>query len=303
MQSYRPTGVLRERIEDFHVTEMLDCDFSDEGEHLYLQVEKTDLNTLDVQDFLSEHYQVSCMDVSYSGLKDKRSIAQQWFSVRLPKTSESPQHPCIKILTERTHSRKLRIGTHRGNQFRIVVRNVSEHDVAEVDGNLRGLAPNYFGPQRFGRDFRNVDRALRWIERGRPSIERNFRYRHVSTMRSYLFNEVLAERVRDGSWTAMLSGDMGINGYPTGPLWGRGQLQTTDIARKIEDSLRSKHQHVCEALEWVGLRQERRALSVEPTVTRVETDNGALTLEFFLPRGCFATVVLNECIEFREFLQ
>ena len=195
MQFHRPTGVLRERIEDFHVSELLDCDFTDDGEHLYLEIEKSDLNTREVQDVLAKHYQVPRIDVSYSGLKDKRAIAQQWFSVRLPKTSEPPSHPCFKILRERKHSRKLRIGSHRANQFTIVVRQLSDDDPSEIDGILQNPVPNYFGPQRFGRDFKNVDRALEWSERPRSRIDRTKRYRHVTTLRSYLFNEVLAKRV------------------------------------------------------------------------------------------------------------
>ncbi|MCY3884823.1 MAG: tRNA pseudouridine(13) synthase TruD, partial [Gammaproteobacteria bacterium] len=264
MQSHRPCGVIRERIEDFQVSEELDCDFTDDGEHLYLHVEKTDLNTRDVQEILAEHYRVPSIDVSYAGLKDKRSIAQQWFSVRLPKTSTPPIHPCLKILTERTHSRKLRIGSHLGNHFKIVIRQMSDYDINEMATNLGAPVPNYFGPQRFGREFKNIGRAIKWIERGRPRIERSLRYRHLTTMRSFLFNEVLAERVRVGTWNKMLDGDVPINGYPSGPLWGRGRLPTLGSPEEIEGSLRARHKKVCEALEWVGLHQDRRALSVQP---------------------------------------
>lgn len=300
MQFQRPTGVLRERIEDFHVSELLDCDFTDEGEHLFLEIEKSNLNTREVQDVLCKHYQVSRIDVSYSGLKDKRAIAQQWFSVRLPKTSEPPSHPCFKILRERRHSRKLRIGSHRGNQFTIVVRQLSDDDPSVIEGILRNPVPNYFGPQRFGRDFKNIDRALNWTEHPRSRIDRTMRYRHVTTLRSYLFNEVLAKRVMSGTWNHRLSGDVLSNGLPTGPLWGRGRLPTAEDAAEIEKSVEIDHPQVCEALEWVGLRQERRSLSVQPSNAEVEVSNETLTLRFFLPRGCFATAVVNECVEVRE---
>lgn len=303
MQFHRPTGVLRERIEDFHVSELLDCDFTDDGEHLYLEIEKSDLNTREVQDVLAKHYQVPRIDVSYSGLKDKRAIAQQWFSVRLPKTSEPPSHPCFKILRERKHSRKLRIGSHRANQFTIVVRQLSDDDPSEIDGILQNPVPNYFGPQRFGRDFKNVDRALEWSEQPRSRIDRTMRYRHVTTLRSYLFNEVLAKRVTSGTWNVKLNGDVLLDEMPTGPLWGRGQFPTTSDAEEIENSVRIERQQVCEALEWVGLRQERRSLSVQPSNAKVEVSNETLTLRFSLPRGCFATAVVNECVEVKEDVQ
>ena len=300
MQFHRPTGVLRERLEDFQVFEMLDCDFTDEGEHLYLEIEKSNLNTRDVQDILSRHYRVPRIDVSYSGLKDKRAIAQQWFSVRLPKTSETPSHPSIKILDERRHSHKLRIGSHHGNEFKIVIRQLSDHDPEAIDGIVRNSVPNYFGPQRFGRDLKNLNRALDWSERPRSRIGRTSRYRHVTTLRSFLFNEVLATRVMSGTWNRTICGDVLIDGSPSGPLWGRGQLPTTDVAEEIENSLRSKHHQVCEALEWVGLSQQRRSLGVQPSNAQVEATNETLTLRFTLPRGCFATAVVNECIDVKE---
>ncbi|MXW53283.1 MAG: tRNA pseudouridine(13) synthase TruD [Gammaproteobacteria bacterium] len=303
MQFHRPTGVLRARISDFHVSELLDCNFTDEGEHLFLEIEKSNLNTREVQDFLCKHYQVPRIDVSYSGLKDKRAIAQQWFSVRLPKTSQPPSHPCFKILRERRHSRKLRIGSHRGNQFTIVVRQLSDDNPSLIEGILRNPVPNYFGPQRFGRNFKNVDRALNWTERPRSRIDRTIRYRHVTTLRSFLFNEVLAKRVRSGTWNCELSGDVLSHGLPTGPLWGRGRLPTTEDAAKIEESVGIEHQQVCEALEWVGLRQERRSLSVQPSNAEVLVSNETLTLRFTLPRGCFATAVVNECVDVTENAQ
>lgn len=303
MQFHRPTGVLRERIEDFRVSELLDCDFADEGEHLYLEIEKSNLNTRDVQDILSQHYQVPRIDVSYSGLKDKRAIAQQWFSIRLPETSEHPRHPDFKILNARKHSRKLRIGSHRGNHFTIVVRRLSEYDPSAIDAILRSPVPNYFGPQRFGRNFKNIDRALDWSGRRRSRIDRTTRYRHVTTLRSYLFNEVLAQRETLGTWNSRICGDVLIDGSPTGPLWGRGQLSSTGEAEAIEKSVQAEHQQVCEALEWVGLRQERRKLSVQPADSGVEAANETLTLRFALPLGCFATAVVNECIDVREDAQ
>lgn len=300
MQFHRPTGVLRERIEDFQVFELLDCDFTDDGEHLYLEVEKINLNTRDVQDLFASHYRVPRIDVSYSGLKDKRAIAQQWFSIRLPKTSQKPSHPDLKILNERRHSQKLRIGSHRGNEFKIVIRQLSGHKPVAIESIVRNPVPNYFGPQRFGRDFKNLDRALSWSESPRSRSSRTTRYRHVTTLRSFLFNEVLANRVMSGTWNRKICGDVLINDLPTGPLWGRGRLPTSDGAEEVENSIRKRHQQVCESLEWVGLSQQRRSLGVQPANVKVEATNESLTLRFTLPRGCFATAVVNECIDVRE---
>ena len=104
---------------------------------------------------------------------------------------------------------------------------------------LHGV-PNYFGPQRFGRDLANLS-ALLVLPAGRPPA------RFVlSAARSLVFNAVLAERVVGGSWNHLRDGDranldgrnsvfavprvdavlaqraVDLDLHPTGPLWGSG---------------------------------------------------------------------------------
>ncbi len=293
-------GSIREEIDDFRVEERLDLEFSDSGEHLYVHIEKKDLNTQDVQRALADHYGVPRLDVSYSGLKDKRAITSQWFSVRLPKTEAPLNSDKIATLTQRRHSRKLRIGSHQANRFSIRVRDVVGGDCELATQILGGHCPNYFGHQRFGRDFNNIRTAREWVEQGRPRISRKARAWHLSTLRSLVFNEVLGRRVLDGNWDTPISGDRAIGLFPTGPLWGRGTLPTSGVPREIEDSVRKDHAEVCDALEWVGLRQQRRSLVAQAGDVEVEESGRTMSLGFTLSPGTYATVVLAECFELRE---
>ena len=300
MEGRVPTGVLREHLSDFIVTEVLDCDFTDSGEHLYLEVEKSNLNTQDVQKVLAGHYGVAHVDVSYSGLKDKRAITRQWFSVRLPKSTTTPTHSNFIVLSERMHSHKLRKGTHEANKFEIVLRHTSVDSRELAKQAFSKPFPNYFGSQRFGRNFNNLRRARDWVMQERPRIARNERSRHLSTLRSFVFNEVLARRVKDGTWNSPIDGDCLSTDVPTGPLWGRGQLQTAKDARVVEESVSSCHEQICDALEWVGLRQERRELAVQPSHVQIDGTASTVSLSFSLPPGSYATVALNECFEVGE---
>lgn len=292
-------GTLREKLSDFRVYEVFDQTFSGDGEHLYLHVEKRGMNTADVQSLLARHYGVSRLDVGYSGLKDKRAVAQQWFSIRHPKTSKKPKHENFSILEETKHNRKLRPGHHKENRFHITVRGVSKR--ARLASNtLQQPIPNYFGPQRFGYQNNNLSRAIDWVGQSRPRIKNAVRSRHLSVLRSFVFNEVLATRVRDGTWCQSIKGDVLQDNFPTGPLWGRGQLPTCGRALTLEQSLREQHGKVCDALEWVGLKQERRALAVQPTDVELEQQENAIELRFALPKGSYATVALNEYFDVKE---
>lgn len=286
-------GRLRTTVDDFQVNEVLNIDFTEAGEHLYLQVEKTNLNTEDVRCTLAQHYEVPTVDVSYSGMKDKRAIARQWFSIRLPSTTCEPSYKGFRVLQAHRHHCKLRRGTHTQNEFRIVIRDV-KREMANLNEVLTSPFPNYFGTQRFGLYFNNLTRARKWVEAGKPRIPRTVRARYLSTLRSYLFNELLGLRVKQENWKVKLAGDPSVDDRATGPLWGRGTLGSNAVTAEFDQSVQTKHPQVCEALEWVGLQQERRPLSVRAKNIKIEQTQSTVTLEFSLPVGSYATVGLSE---------
>ena len=109
---------------DFVVNEILPLDFTGEGEHLWLHIEKLGMNTAYLAKLLSEWAEIPPRDVGYSGLKDRHALTTQWFSLRLPKKQlpESEFAPVdiganesLTILAQQWHNKKLNRGTHRAN--------------------------------------------------------------------------------------------------------------------------------------------------------------------------------------------
>ncbi|MBH9552670.1 tRNA pseudouridine(13) synthase TruD [Inhella gelatinilytica] len=302
-------GTLKRLNEDFIVTELPLQLPSGAGEHLWLEVEKNGANTTFVAERLAEAAGVNAWDVGYAGLKDRYAITRQWFSLYLPK-GDTPdltqlQHPEFKVLSQNRHVKKLRPGDLQGNHFRIVLRDVTG-DRAAIESNLKAVAaqgvPNYFGAQRFGHDGGNV-------EQGRAMLAREIRVRnpkkkglYLSAVRSFVFNEVLALRIQQGLWGKTLTGDvMDEGGRPTGPLWGRGRVTTTDEAQALERGVAAIHATLCDGLEHAGLAQERRALVASPMAMAWEWPQAdQLLLTFFLPAGNYATSVLNEILHTTE---
>lgn len=310
------SATLKQLNEDFIVTELplqLPCG---EGEHLWLDIEKNGANTAFVAQQLAEAAGVQERDVGYAGLKDRYAITRQWFSIYLPNGKEAKekgpapdlnrlQHPEFQVLGQSRHVKKLRPGDLQGNRFRIMLREVSG-DRDAIEANLKAVAsqgvPNYFGAQRFGFDGGN-------IEQGRAMLAREIRVRnpkkkgiYLSAVRSLIFNEVLALRIRQGLWGKTLPGDvMDASGRPTGPLWGRGRLSTTDQAQALELSVAARHASLCDGMEHAGLDQDRRALVACPADMSwqwLQADQ--LLLTFSLPAGNYATSVLNEILRTTE---
>jgi tRNA pseudouridine13 synthase len=147
----------------------------------------------------------------------------------------------------------------------------------------------------------------------------------LSAARSALFNRALDVRIADGTWDHaldgevwMLDGSRSVFGpepfddtlaqrlaafdiHPTGPLWGAGDLRSTEAVRALElqalDDAESRA--LREGLESAGMKQERRALRLRPQDLAWDwLDDGALRLSFGLPPGAYATTVLAELGDF-----
>ncbi|MDT8879698.1 tRNA pseudouridine(13) synthase TruD [Halomonas saccharevitans] len=327
-----PAGDYRAAPEDFRVEELLDFAPEGEGEHLWLFIEKRDLTTAMVARELARLCEVSPRVVGYAGMKDRVAVTRQWLSVQLPgrdapeELTERLSERGIRVLEQARHPRKLKRGVHRANRFalRLTGAAVSDPGFASRWQHLcrEGVA-NYFGPQRFGPHGRNLQRARAVLARGwRKRDDRDGML--LSAARSFLFNELLAARIRDGSWATPLPGEVvmldgsasqfgvapddslalaelceravRLDLHPAGALWGSGDSRAAGEAGAYEAAVVARYPGLCDGLEKAGVRLARRALRLrlgEPSLTR---DDDALWLSFSLPRGAFATAVLRELI-------
>ncbi len=314
---------LKASPEDFEVTEQFDVALSGRGEHLWIWLEKRQWATPQAVAAVAKALAVDRRDVSYSGLKDKQAISRQWLSVWLPGKRETDgwqqQLPAgMQVLKQGRHERKLKRGSHQGNQFVIWLRRVS--DVASVEERLQQVArhgvPNYFGAQRFGINDSNLADAEALLAGSRLP-----RWREgliLSAVRSALFNLMVAARVQQHPWPSLLAGDCaqlsGSRSFfaveqlddallarlasgdiaPTAALWGRGQLASAGWALLTEQALAAAHPSWCQLLENAGLEQERRVVSLRPAELAWQWVGDDLRIAFCLPRGCFATAVIRE---------
>ena len=343
---------------DFIVNELLPLDFTGEGEHLWLHVQKSGMNTAYLAKLLSEWADIPLRDVGYSGLKDRHALTTQWFSLRIPKKQlpeskfapvDIGENETIKILAQHWHNKKLNRGTHRANQFIITLRDI-EFAEGCIDGDVKKAieqhlttisktgVPNYFGPQRFGWNGNNVREALslfaRPLPESRPQPKKRKRApREQTTMelsaaRSLIFNEILAARVRNGSWNTGLTGEVfNLDGsgsiftsdeidealqtrietgdiHPTAVLWGMGNDKVSGKAAEIEKNVVQKNpllNELASGLEQRDIKAQRRALRLPVEDLSWEwqeqENQQILVLSFTLTTGSFATSVLASLVQ------
>jgi tRNA pseudouridine13 synthase len=317
------TGTIRSAAADFRVDEVPAYSPCGEGEHLYVRFEKIDLDTREAVRRIARALGVHERDSGVAGMKDRRAITTQWASFGRGEAERlnDSEIDGVRVLEVSRHTNKLRTGHLRANRFDILVRGGAHDTIDDVRARLDELArrgvPNYYGEQRFGRD--NLGAARRWLlEGGRAPRDRFERKLLVSTLQSSLFNELLAERVRERSIDSVIDGDllrkeetggMFVTEGPgdveraarfevsaTGPMFGAKMRWPEGEAKRREEATLERagvSMATLEQFEKSGAGT-RRPYRVQIEGAEVLADPDGVRLRFTLPSGAYATVVLRE---------
>jgi len=321
-------GRLRATPEDFEVEELPAYLPSGDGEHLFLWVEKVGIDTPQAARRLATALGLHLSEVSWAGLKDRNAVTRQWLCVPAraePALAGLQPGPELRVLRHARHGNKLRVGHLRGNRFRIRIRDAEHPEAARAVLEAlvaRGL-PNAFGEQRFGRG----DTALRGLAliRGERlprlpgAVERKL---YVSAYQASLFNRMLEARLRAGTLWRALAGDLlkktdsgglfvcrepevdqprverGEVG-PTGPIFGWKMPRPAGEVDAAEQALLAAEGLALDAFRRLGGLAEgtRRPFSVPITEASSSSEGATVSLEFTLPAGSYATVLLDEVMK------
>lgn len=333
-------GSLRAKPEHFEVVEIPLYEASGTGEHLYVNITKVGVTTKSVQSDLARLFGLSKSHVGFAGLKDKFARASQTFSLSVgiqnaqytESAADRISHELgLQVNWARFHANKLKPGHLLGNRFSILVTGL-ECEPAECLARCdeisdllkrRGL-PNYFGPQRFGRQGGNVQQGLGILKGSLWHKDKWLRRFLVGSVQSYLCNVYLAERLQAGLFDRLLQGDVAKK-YDTG-----GMFEVEDVAS--EQSRYEAHETSFtapifgpklwsakgESGEFESALLERSALTVEDfgkarvkgtrrlgrllvnDLSVVAQEDGIL-MRFSLQKGAYATTVLREFMKTEEY--
>lgn len=320
----KQTALLKAECADFVVKEQLGYDMSGDGEFVAVKVRKTDCNTLFVGEQLAKFAGISARNMSYAGLKDRKAVTEQWFSLQMPgqPTPDFSQFSLegVEILEVTRHQRKIRIGSLQGSHFEILLRNAEETDELKVrlDFLAKNGFPNYFTEQRFGRDGNNLTQALRWANGEIKVKDRNKRSFYLSAARSEIFNLIVAKRIELGLAQQVLNGDiLQLNGSHswfmvdesedlaqlqqrlaqqdvllTAPLIGEEEKSTVDFEHEIF----TQHQALFSLMRQERMKAARRAILMQPQHFQWQFEPNGLRLQFGLPAGSYATALIRELV-------
>ena len=212
--------MIKTKPEDFIVKEIIELK-EGKGRYLYVEVEKTNWNTLDLVNKLSDILNISRKNIGFAGYKDKNAVTVQYFSLFNADKNKIKDIRIkdVKIKALFYGDKPIYIGALKENEFKIIARNLNEKKKLEIN-----FIENYFDDQRFGnklnnhlvgeallkRDFKKAveliddNKLNEYISRKKNDFVGalklldfkmiNF---YISAFQSYLFNCVLKEYLKD----------------------------------------------------------------------------------------------------------
>jgi tRNA pseudouridine13 synthase len=325
MGAVAPRLARRFEPDDFVVEEIPLYAPSGEGGHTFVWIEKRLRTTEEVARDLARAAGVGPGDVGYAGRKDRSAIARQWLSVPGldPAAALALEMPGVRVLDAQRHGHKLRTGQLRANRFRIVVRDAEPAAIERAPERAATLAriglPNGYGAQRFGARGDNAERARDLLAAGGewPRDRRAARFL-LSSLQSAVFDAVLAQRplpldaVEAGDVAQVCaSGGLFVvedvaREQPraaafeisaTGPVFGTRMTAPGGAPAERERAAAAAFGVDLASFRpprGVRARGGRRPFRVRPVGLALErAGERALALEFELPAGSYATVLVD----------
>lgn len=303
--------------EDFIVEEQ-SIKFTNSGNFLVLKIQKTNIDTWELIDRLAKFLGIYTNEIGYAGLKDKKATTTQYISIpkKYSKEIKSFRNKKIKILDSFLHNKKLNIGDLEGNRFIINLHKVSIEELNHIQKIIKTISkngmPNYFGYQRFGKDVEeNLEKAKQIIEGELLIKDKKLSKMLVAAFQSEFFNRWLVHRLNNSNeYFDLIDGDVFfdikkqkyftpkslnekiINDFKDKKLFITGLLPGRKVFRAINKARIIEEKFDDEAIIEKGYRRE--AIVFPKNIScRYKKDESKCTLDFILPKGSYATVLIE----------
>ncbi len=340
---------LKYKTEDFIVEEIQDkwhcqvskdfvqpeirIDTSSERDFLLCELEKRDIDHFSAIKIIANFLGKNTQAIGYAGTKDKQAYTSQRISIERPDIKKllTFKHPNLILKNFKWSKRKIKMGYLDSNHFKITLRDIDKKDAMKISNQIRKTKtfPNYFGPQRFGKQRgnikigkailkRNFRKAIELIYEDREyapydsereplaelkSIPRKNLLMYVHSVQSAIFNEIVSQAIEERL-------DMEERGQQSGILAGYKTRFSNGRLGQIEQEILTRHNLKLEDFDVKEISFLRIKGSFRKAVTRIEdmsilifddeefSNSKKIELTFTLPSGVYATTFLENFFEF-----
>ncbi len=308
--------ILKKFPEDFIVDEVFKRELS-EGRYTIFKLKKTDYTTPGAISEVAKQLKVQIKNISYAGLKDRRAITTQYISVLNAPQNFKFEHPNIELERIGTSKGPVSLGDLEGNNFKITMREAENLKVKEKP------APNLFDEQRFStqnhiigrhlvkKEFKlAVDKILQFDEskarhlikvldknpndyvNSLRQIQPKMLLLYVHAYQSYLWNKTVELYLKQNPNSKQRQ--IPIIGFG---VEIPGDLEPI-ISQVLEEEQLDFRSFIIRQIPDLSAEGTNRELYIDYQNLKCEyLDKDVIYLEFFLPKGCYATMLVKQLVE------
>ncbi len=304
---------IKEKPEDFIVKEIPDYNLDDSGKYSYFWLTKKNYNTMTAVKKIADSLNLPIKSIGFAGTKDKKAITKQTISI---KGSEKEKVDALSLKDIKLEyigqgSSPLSLGDLKGNEFVITVTDITKEKIKP-----KNIIPNLFGPQRFSKNNAKIGKAIikRDFEKALELIDQNYVKNHLEkfpgdyigalrkiplkTRKIYIhaYQSLLWNR------TAKTYIKLGHHKNIKIPIIGFGtdieSIEDYDLKEVVLDILNqeeiTERDFILPAIKELSSEGNERNLFMRIKNLEIETKENKAVVSFSLPKGSYATIVIEE---------
>ena len=150
---------IKVKPEDFWVKEISNVKTEKYSDYSIFHLKKKDYTTIRAIQNIADKLKIKVKRIGFAGTKDKIAITEQYISIF--KTNIKNLKLKDIFLTYIGKSDKpISLGDLKGNEFKIIVKNLSNKDIKKLKNNKIEKIPNYFGEQRFSKNNKDIGKNI-----------------------------------------------------------------------------------------------------------------------------------------------
>lgn len=300
---------IKEQPEDFVVKEITTVIPGEDGSFAYFLLKKRNKNTLDVVHQLARALKIPAKNIGYAGIKDKVAVTEQVCSIKGVKKEliESIIVDGVELTYLGRGETPVRIGELEGNHFTIIVRDIKEKPAPKKQ------FVNYFGEQRFGGQNADIGKAIvkgdfkqatELIatedtpvgEKVRDALEKNPN-NHIGALKTVAFTTL---RLYIHAYQSLIWNKAAKQVAAEGmnkkiPLPGFGSEEDPHINTILSEEGITLRDFIIQQFPDLSAEGAERDLLIDVNDLEIsDLENNAVTVEFTLPKGSYATEFIKQ---------
>ena len=300
--------------EDF-IVEEIPIEFSDKGDYSIYKLTKKDFNTESAVEHICNKFNIPRKNIKYAGSKDRHALTTQFISIFKDKGNLKIDTDNIKLGFISFHNEPLSLGSLKGNKFIIKIRDLSEEELNNFKTRFSDdyVFPNYFDDQRFSeynfdiglsilkRDFENACKLAKIEVKNNDyvnalnKIPKKTLLFYIHSVQALIFNKELSEKIKG-------VGKYYLKEYSKGELAFLEDKNYQSLNIKLvgfdvdsgllkEFGLTSRD-FIIKQFPELSVEGIERECFVKTELTYTQDQEG-MTLEFILPKGSYATMMIK----------